>query len=140
MRRIFTVFLLIICPFLLISCEAPKSDEQIVQELAGKYLQAVKEGNVALAQKYLVAEESQSVKFTAEVFIADIPNDYVVWEYEISKVELEGDNGKVFYNLKTKGKVSSDRGPTERMVEEVLLVTKEDSTWKITQMEETKGE
>ena len=117
------------------SCEAPKSDEQLVREVVEGYLSAVKEGDTARAQGFLVAEESDVITYSQGLFIVDVPRLYDTWEYEVGKIEVEGDYAVANFHLVTKGKLGTDVGTKGGMKNYSIYAQKEDGVWKLSQKE-----
>jgi hypothetical protein len=139
-RIILLVLALTALSLLIVSCAgAPKSDEELVRQLADKYLSAVKEGNVYKAQKYMAPEETQSVTYTRGSYISDVTRLYARWDYEISKVSIMDEYATVDYFLVTKGKISLSGGADEKMAHLSLYAVKIDGEWKITQKANPKG-
>lgn len=135
LNRIFlsVVGLLSLCLLIASCASAPKSDEELVRELADKYLSAVKEGDVYKAQKYMAPEEADSVTYAPGNYISDVTRLYTRWEYEIGKIKVNENFATINYHLVTKGKISLSEGLDEKMAYYSLYAINLDGKWKITQ-------
>ena len=137
--RLCTVSLLAVVVLSLIlsitSCEAPKSDEQLVRQVVEGYLSAIKEGDITKAQSFLVAEESDVITYSQGLYIVDVPRLYETWEYELGTIEVEDDCAVANFHLVTKGKLGTDLGIDEGMKRYTIYAQKEDGVWKLSQKE-----